>query len=676
MATFSLNPFVAFEACWKCNISIDNDQYLRCPKCNGTYHNECVRKNNNTPVWTCERCLEKNEMPVQRQDDSRKSTRSVRSKATSSSSSKSSNVEHELFLLDEQKKLMEKQFREREEQMAAKHKQEQLLLDQRMELLRSSRSSRSSESVRSKSSSMKSREKVESWNTVGFSSSAREQIQSTVAQHTQPNPPIQNAATFTVKNRSARNEFGNTNPVSHFPIYESSFISKSGLAARHVMGNRLPHFDGDPMKWPGFVSQFNTSTQVCELTDAENLVRLDESIKGNARIAVEGLLYLPGNVPTIIEVLRKLFGRPEFVVNALISRINGSAKPLQPDQFEEIIAFSTQVSNVVTHMKQASMSDYLWNPLLMQQLVDKMPCQFKVEWASYRSKLEHANLEVFSSWLDEKAMSLTCILSKPPQFTKQKYTKGYVQFHGNVVDADISKCCVCEGICKNVASCEKFKNMNYTARWETVHQKELCRICLQQHKGRCKSGNKCQAPGCNFMHHTLLHRNSSTPDSNEIPPTGIVNLHRRDSGPSLLKIVPVKLFGCNQKVVETFALLDDGSSLTLLEHSVAEELGLHGPVKPICLQWTNDKKRTEPDSRCVDLSISGSSSEMKFDLWNVHTVKNLSLPIQTVDMDELKKEFHYLKKIEMSSYRNAKPTILILDLVLLAKQDSVASLIL
>lgn len=204
---------------------------------------------------------------------------------------------------------MEKQFMEREQEMAAKHKQELLLLTQKMELLRSSRSSSSSESVRSETSSTKRREKVESWNTVDFTSSVRKKIQSNTALNAHSNPFITNGTTPVSKPLMVNQDSVDTQQhVSQFPTYDSNFISKSGLAARNVMGKRLPHFDGDPMKWPGFVSQFKTSTQVCELTEAENLVRLDESITRNARVAVEGLLYLPENVPMIMEVLRKLFG--------------------------------------------------------------------------------------------------------------------------------------------------------------------------------------------------------------------------------------------------------------------------------------------------------------------------------------------------------------------------------
>lgn len=657
----------AFEPCWQCNYSIDDDQMVRCAKCKATFHTKCISRPDNALVWACPSC-DKDKV------NKTKSVRSNRSKASSSSRS-SNNYDHELQLLEEQQALLEKQFQERQKEMAAKHHREQQLLAQKMEIIRNRASESSGSSTTSSVSSTRSkhsvraRSRIESWNTVDFTTSALNQMQSTSSHPPQHDPipeinvtrvirkDIPSSAKFPTQLRSQAVSFAPSSTND-----SPNNISQAGLAARHVMGKKLPHFDGDPLKWPGFESQFNRSTRLCELNDDENMARLDECLKGNARIAVEELLCLPQNVGMIMDLLKRLFGKPEFVVNALISKIAGSSKTIHLEQFEEIIAFSTRVSNVVTYMKQATMSDYLWNPILMQQLVDKIPCQFKIEWANYRSKLEHANLEVFSSWLDEKAMSLTNILCKPPQFSKLKPTRGFVQVHSKADDPVNPKCVTCHGTCTSVQSCEKFKEMDYSSRWEVVHKKDLCRICLHPHKGRCKSGMKCQTPGCDYKHHTMLHKTQTEEQSTEVESTakGNVNLHKKSDGPSLLKIVPVKLYGSNQKVVDTFALLDDGSSLTLMEDYIADELGLIGPSKPLCLQWTNDKKRMEVNSKCVDLSISGCQAEStRFDLWNVHTVKNLALPQQSLNMETLRKDFPYLCSIPANSYQNAKPTILI-----------------
>lgn len=643
-----------FEACWRCNRSVELNQIFRCPKCEGSFHSSCVKRTGNLKEWMCPNCSKVvRELPNGPQQSEARKVDSRKSRRSSKSSNKSS-IEDQLRLLEEQKTLLDKQFHEKERQMADKHKQEQQLLSEKMKLLRENQScsSRSSESTRSLEMS---KDRVDNWNT--FEPNVVQKPASTMQSQHIVKPPLPSGLEMNERVGIAQNF--QQSALNQPALQSITHISSSGLAARHVMGRRLTSFDGDPMAWSGFISQFETSTKACELTNAENLVRLDECLKGNARAAVEGLLYLPENVPTIMIVLRRLFGRPEFVVNALITKIQSSGpKTLSLENFEEIIAFSTQVSNVVTHMKQALMSDYLWNPFLMQQLIDKLPCQFKVDWAAFRSNLTNANLEVFSSWLEEKSLSLTFVLTKPPQFSKQKSSKAYIQIHSQ---GSPPKCMICENSCPSIADCLKFKDFDYETKWEKVHSNRLCRICLKPHQGRCKSGKRCGSPGCTFMHNTLLHKPKDDVEvvvEEEIPAAPI-NVHKSIAS-TLFKIVPVKLFGKSGKMVTTFALIDDGSALTLMEEKLANDLELDGPISALCLQWTNEQQRMESNSMKVDLSMSGvSDGDVIIDLRGVHTVTNLSLPSQTVDMKELSKKFSYLKHVPVTSYANARPSILI-----------------
>lgn len=55
--------------------------------------------------------------------------------------------------------------------------------------------------------------------------------------------------------------------------------------------------------------------------------------------------------------------------------------------------------------------------------------------------------------------------------------------------------------------------------------------------------------------------------------------------------------------METYALLDEGSTVTLLDKAVAERLGLSGSRKPLSLQWTNNMSNYFQDSQQVSLKL-------------------------------------------------------------------------
>ncbi|XP_046869366.1 uncharacterized protein LOC124462012 [Drosophila willistoni] len=58
--------------------------------------------------------------------------------------------------------------------------------------------------------------------------------------------------------------------------------SAAQLAARQAIPKELPTFDGNPQNWPLFYSSFQTSTEIAGYTNAENLMRLQASLKGKA----------------------------------------------------------------------------------------------------------------------------------------------------------------------------------------------------------------------------------------------------------------------------------------------------------------------------------------------------------------------------------------------------------
>lgn len=62
--------------------------------------------------------------------------------------------------------------------------------------------------------------------------------------------------------------------------------------------------------------------------------------------------------------------------------------------------------------------------------------------------------------------------------------------------------------------------------------------------------------------------------------------HRMSTQALLFRIIPVILYG-PKGMVETYAFLDEGSSLTLVEDELANNLGVDGNVVPSILAYEN-----------------------------------------------------------------------------------------
>ncbi|XP_062711573.1 uncharacterized protein LOC134289576 [Aedes albopictus] len=224
----------------------------------------------------------------------------------------------------------------------------------------------------------------------------------------------------------------------------------------------------------------------------------------------------------------------------------------------------------------------------------------------------------------------------------------------------------------NLEKCQRFLDFGYNARWTTIKESGICRKCLKKHKGPCKLQQPCGKSGCTFKHHPLLHNsqrdgaastqhqereeNNSTPKT---PDERNCHAHHSSITRTLFRVVPVMLYS-RDKVLKTYAFLDDGSSWTLMDAGLAVELGLDGKLEPICLRWTGDKHRYENSSRMVEVDISGTGENSKrYPLRDVHTVPNLGLFHQTLSMDDLVRQYRHLKGIPAVSYDNVQPRLLI-----------------
>lgn len=486
-------------------------------------------------------------------------------------------------------------------------------------------------------------------------------------------------------------------PWDHQPAkqnpYEAALIhqptpTSTQLAARQVMPRDLPVFTGSPEEWPIFYSSYKNSTEVCGYSDAENLARLQRCLRGNALEAVRSRLLLPSSVPYIIDTLRMLFGRPEALINSLLRRVR-SCPPPKADNLKSIVDYGLAVQNMIDHMIISEQLNQLNNPMLLNELVDKLPTSLKLQWGAYKQLQADVNLATFNHFvanlvgLASDLMISSESFHGSPKVTANRYEKNkeklfvHSQQPANDVDEtetypDVnsghpSKMCIyCEEEAHQIASCQLFKNLTMDARWKVVRQRNLCRTCLVPHrKWPCRSKKECGIRGCQSRHHQLLH-GQYTPPTETVPAQASVPSPSREGHQNhhggmpytLFRYVPVKLSG-NGKSVDIFAFLDEGSSTTMLETEVAEQLGIEGPSASLWLSWTGKISIEEKDSKCICVSIAGQKSTKQYTIENVHTVDELNLPQQSFNYEELCTRYPRMKGLPLESYSAITPRMII-----------------
>ncbi|XP_055605031.1 uncharacterized protein LOC129753258 [Uranotaenia lowii] len=439
-------------------------------------------------------------------------------------------------------------------------------------------------------------------------------------------------------------------------------LNKNHLAARQTVKD-LPRFGGDPEDWPRFIAAFERTSRMCAFGNDELLDRLERCLQDRALNAVKCLLLHPDNVPTIMNRLQTLFGNPDSIIETMIRRVRMMPPP-KAERMESIIDFGVGVQNLCATIQACGMDERLYNATLIQELVEVLPYPLKDKWARHIYKTGASSLLEFNEWIG-RIVEAYSLVTRPQVWVKSsgktKRDEAYLHVHiDSPIEASGGNCLACNGECAGLNECPRFNEMTTASRWSLVNDKKICRKCLKRHFKACEVRVQCNKNGCQFLHHFLLHdENKHKVNIRKIPQNSSCNTHYRSHEEILLKYVPVTVYGKN-KSITTYAFFDAGSTCTLMEHSLWNELNLEGEQYPLCINWTAGQGRYEADSVKFSVDISGTSNQKnKFLLSSVHTVRSLDLPSQSLCLSELVKHFHHLSNIPVESYENVKPRILL-----------------
>lgn len=235
----------------------------------------------------------------------------------------------------------------------------------------------------------------------------------------------------------------------------------------------------------------------------------------------------------------------------------------------------------------------------------------------------------------------------------------------NFVDARAA-CLVCSKQ-HDIWKCSKFKGLTYEEKWRVVRSGGLCNKCLVKgHISKeCPKVNfKCQKPGCGGNHHTLMHRptarigrdlssgssqrdnvsqngndGTSVSAEQQLPPvsswscdvTGAGNgngiaVAATGAGETrvCLGIIPVKVQGkSNNQIIETYALLDNGSEVTLCHEQLVSKLELDS--ERLSCTLTGITGSTQMESHVVNLTVMSMDESIVVELPSVKTVAQMPI---------------------------------------------------
>ncbi|XP_070134411.1 uncharacterized protein [Drosophila bipectinata] len=364
---------------------------------------------------------------------------------------------------------------------------------------------------------------------------------------------------------------------------------------------------------------------------------VSESPERRAGETVKSLLIHPSNVGAVMEQLRFRYGRPEL----LIPNTGGR------------------------HRKDRAVRDEGEQPgSVLSVNPDRQPAPREPNSNGGADRQVAAEQEV---GLGEARYNNTAVPDSgaPQRLVSRIHELRRRILHANSAReeewyADHPRCCpICEGQ-HQIRDCKEFNRASTTTRIESAKKLRLCFSCLEPgHMSRfCRKSRGCNVHGCQMRHYYLLHE---SPGHSRRPPVQMEEAgdECNDQWIPTKGAVLLTLYGEN-KQIDTYALLDEGSSVTLIDDELIRSLNLKGESRQLNVQWFGGKSAKE-HTKVVNLQISGAGKPKHHGLKNVYGVANLKLPMQSLSREDVK-AVKVNAHLPVKPYNNATPILIGVDL--------------
>lgn len=390
-------------------------------------------------------------------------------------------------------------------------------------------------------------------------------------------------------------------PTDSPPTYTTQ-VPHQTLFHKSVPRLTLTKFDGDPLKWTDWSGMFHAIIHQTEMSNAEKMTHLQQTVVGKAKSEIAGLLYNGELYDQALKRLESRFGKPHIVVQAHLDKL-AKTPPVIENDATSVTTFSNVLNNIVWTFKGLGYEDDLRASSNVRTAVEKLPATLSLKWNEHvvGENAQRPTLESLAKWLQKQAEAHELLPTKPKAKVdgrddrRPRIPKGNGANRGGVNsfathERTTESCPLGDGD-HPVFKCKKFIEMNPDDRAETAKEANLCFSCLEGgHRSReCPLTEACGTDGCKKKHHKLLHLSKRVFGNQDYSEHTKLTSHTRQSSQVVLQVVPVILHG-PAKNLKTYAMLDLGSTCSLIQNRIADELGLDGPQERMTLNGIQQRK--------------------------------------------------------------------------------------
>ncbi|CAK1578717.1 unnamed protein product [Parnassius mnemosyne] len=123
------------------------------------------------------------------------------------------------------------------------------------------------------------------------------------------------------------------------------------------------------------------STRLYGFTNTENMARLRNCLRSEAREVVSALLITVKDPAYIMRTLEQSCGQPEIIIDRALEELKRLPRPDQIAQ--ELNSCAIKLQNIVCVMQNVDGKGYLQNPMLTRKVTRRLSPHLRSRWCDY-----------------------------------------------------------------------------------------------------------------------------------------------------------------------------------------------------------------------------------------------------------------------------------------------------
>ena len=446
-------------------------------------------------------------------------------------------------------------------------------------------------------------------------------------------------------------------------------------------------FDGNPMNYSRFIENFKINIEEREQSQRVRLAYLIQFCIGTAKEAISNCVMLPEQegYAKARKILHNSFGQSHIITSAYINKVTKGGV-IRDGESEKLLQLAMDMENCQINLTQLGFESEINAQSNLEKIVSRLPRYLQANWAKEAfAILEKGKVPTFlnlTSFIIAKAKlagsAFGQLIGSKPQEDKQpqkfRTRKPPGSSYVTQGELNILSCYFCKKVGHLLEKCYSFRSQNFESRKEFVLKEKLCNICFG--KGhfakQCRTRDHCMVAECGQRHHSLLHPvHSSTGKGIKDEPERKVNEISVDEtsngqcgvtgagNPGVrLRVLPVKVRAMGgTEEIETYALLDDGSDVSLCDSNLVKQLGITGVPTSFSLTTVNGRTK-QTDGEELRLLVSDLNGKEEIDITRAWTVNKLPISNRSIPTNDVA-QWNHLNGLEFSELKNERVGIIL-----------------